>query len=99
MIMRSFSTATRPISSSSSLENIFPRGLCGVLSTIIFVLGVTLDSSSLMSSFHSEAEWVSCLTGGRIGTYMILPPFISMLEMYYIVLVSLWGGRYLVKVG
>jgi len=82
MIMRSFSTATRPMASNSSFENIFPRGLWGVLRTIIFVREVHFDSSSAMSRVHSDAEWVCFAVGGRIGTYTILPPFISMLEMY-----------------
>src|SRR2546421_11464830 len=67
-MMRSFSIATLPIASSSSFENIFPSGLCGVFRTIILVFSVHFDRSSSISRIQSDAECVSLAAGGRMGT-------------------------------
>lgn len=79
-----FLTHKSPILSSSSLEKTLPTGLCGVLRTIILVLGVMAASSSLKSMVHSPAEvfFSAPAGGGWRGTYLIFPPGISMLEIY-----------------
>lgn len=84
-MMMLFFTHSSPIPKSSSRLKTFPIGLCGVLITIILVLLVIVASSSFKSSFQSLAGHtsVSPFSGGCSVTYLIVPPAISIFEMYW----------------
>ena len=84
-----------PIAVSSDFEKTLPTGLCGVLRTIILVLGVMAASSSAKSMVQSAAEElvVAPSGGGCSGTYFIEPPGISIFERYWSK--KGWKGQFL----
>ena len=79
-----FFTHRAPMASSSVFEKTLPTGLCGELSTIMRVCGLMAFSSAVMSMVQSAAEvvLVAPSLGGWRGTYFIVPPGISILDMY-----------------
>lgn len=73
------------MASSSEREKTLPTGLWGELRTSILVLAVMAASSSdmLIVQFAAEEVRVAPSLGGSRGTYFMVPPDISMLEMYW----------------